>query len=1627
MVFYSFIPSVTQSIKFSAIFAVILEFISGFQIIHIILKTISHFAVENLFLLKIVSKTTQFFTVGFAISNYTQQKGIINTIWICSALYMLILLFLTLTLFLLHLRKKILSQSLIKILSVLLILHSKILFFPIQSFLLSLINFYQDTSCRLITELYCQIGWFVGTVCLCILNFLLAFVKEFIFYQHLKSKDFYACKTNRYHQALILYKLGALLVLLENENLDYLLKANSIFLVVFNSGLLYILYTKLPFYKFSILRITTIMSASSLSLSILSVIQAFVTNSQIQNGIQMIIPIVPFIGAKVGLLMLKRLFEHILKIKSLSPEYAVHFGLLLKELTVKYSSFLTDKPFFPSIHAFTGILAHLNINFTELQSVESNMFEKQKLYQYVIEKLEYCLRRNPSSHIVMIFLTQIYLKKFRNYVKTMDLLKILSKALKPSIHQRIAIDGLNNMLRKIRKIERISENKMLDVDRIFQYKELTNLMRLKMLTETKLHLEFWNNLRIGNIDIKTTIDQNEEIEFLLTTINRQFHKEYTNFQTNFQLPILMYSVYLKALRYLPYEALKYLERFRILVSNYSPENEFNIYSETSAVAIISLESTKAGQIIDVTENIHDLFEINRNDIIGFNFGCFFPQVIANALQTEVLNYIKAPNYRLDKSFKTYGKTSSGRIFEIEAHFQLFSHGGDYNQASIKLKRRSFDQYILLVDFDGTILNYSKDLEEEFGEENVKIQAYKKLQAISPDLDQANKAFNVLYGKVKESIPFTLASSTNEKLEDRKYFSSDTEEPLKINTRITVEDFHIESPGIFSGRDEDTLILSSAKKESHRALISPQGHKSYNFATVASVFSKILGKNNMPVEKAKQVCRDYSKGKTMTLCIRNSASFKHEDRLRGFVQIKKHILDGNLYKIVTITDLKREEVPSDQSDDDSQNNQKSHISFGDDFPVEDERRPTAITVPTIRESHRFRKQTLLANEKKKTIAISTKTHETKKKNLGILTESTRGSVHKEKHFTIKNRTPLDEEIDLSLDYTSKEKRFIRTLKELTNRKKLLPQLKYSMISLLAAFLLVITLASVTFYLSQRSIKEVEKGVKIVNLATQSLINIEKTWGWTTFLYAASVGFGIFSNRTLEVLQGSTKNDALFLSESTKAVRETLSSLHAKDFLKTTFTKNVVMYNPSPLGYLEKTDYDIFSATNYLITKYLSMATYTNLTELSKRDDTIFNLNNTANDYMIKSNLLIDQTDEFLQSLISRNLNTLRIMVIVQSLLLAIIFGLIISIPIIIVRIYHKFFQVLVSIKDDNIQTQINQLNKVQIYFNEEGVPFKTFIKTSYDLIDAKKVENIHVKSKTNLPTKRNKIFTSQKMIYYLLKFTIVSLFFIPPLIGLFYGSLLGSMSSFYLFEEIKDQMGVLGEAMEEANMLVNSFAFAILFGANPLMKIHNLSPYVQLTKSLDIFSTINNKLTHVFLQKENLDTDVVSMLKNDVCSYLSNDLQDPCLTTTKNGLNGLLSVNADYYQTSIYFFNRYQENPTILNALTLSGEYISITTKTLLTLNFSFKFLVDHILAKFERVIDNTLENERIYFGAVCATIAISMIYIYFVLIKKLKRIDFARRKILKIIPFDVVQQNKILSYYLRNSFRKEVDEIKNIL
>ena len=139
---------------------------------------------------------------------------------------------------------------------------------------------------------------------------------------------------------------------------------------------------------------------------------------------------------------------------------------------------------------------------------------------------------------------------------------------------------------------------------------------------------------------------------------------------------------------------------------------------------------------------------------------------------------------------------------------------------------------------------------------------------------------------------------------------------------------------------------------------------------------------------------------------------------------------------------------------------------------------------------------------------------------------------------------------------------------------------------------------------------------------------------------------------------------------------------------------------------------------------------------------------------------------------------------------------------------------------------------------------------------------------------------------------------------------------------------------------------------------------------------------------------------------------------------MLALNEDYLSASQKYVGAFLSNPGLLTLISVALPYLSAVSNLLSTLNVTYPRLIRRIRTGFEDEVSKSLQRELEYFFAVLSVAIVYLLFIYFVPVRRLKRADSSRRKILKVIPLKMIQENKIFSWYLINEFQSEVPSIK---
>ena len=670
------IYQINNALELSLPATIVIEVLSSLQIIYPILQTMYTTDQNRHIILNGLYTIVSFFTDILESKKFLlHTKTLTLVVWSLCAIYLVLQTLSLAYAFFNGVYKRDLSQLVSRFLAIWYLLHSRVIFFHIQMFLTKIINQNENNSeYTLNTQLTSKNTWLAASVVLTILNLSSALIKELLFAQTINETDPYASKTNVYHSIVLIYKILAIFAPIFNSDLAIASKSGSLMHLLFSLSLVYVLYSKMPFYKFKVLKAVTIMTATFLSLSIALIVQVFAEDKQLGNSSQILLVLLPILMVKIFLSTFKILFDRILKTGLTSAEHAIHFALLYQELTFeRKESSVLDKSFFPDLEVMHGALSRQNINPLALIDKEDEANRADaifKLYAYILEKLQAYASSSQKPQVLLLYMARKYLKELDNLPKCIELIHRV-ETLRPFILNRAIILDLYTQIEKGYGRKHIEAGKSLGLYEYINYSEQTSSMKTKMIEEIEKHISFWTKIKSNNIDVKHTACEAEEIDTLSSKIQNLYHTNFKDCDHRFPVPFLIYGLYLHIVRNRSYEAVLFIKKFKSTFHIHDVKCDLDIYNGTSASIVISLDKKRLGEVTRATASIQSVYGISRTSLIGNNFGSLFPSMLAKTFHQLIQQYTTSFNSKLNHSYRTYGRMANGHIIEIDVSFHLY--------------------------------------------------------------------------------------------------------------------------------------------------------------------------------------------------------------------------------------------------------------------------------------------------------------------------------------------------------------------------------------------------------------------------------------------------------------------------------------------------------------------------------------------------------------------------------------------------------------------------------------------------------------------------------------------------------------------------------------------------------------------------------------------------------------------------------------------------------------------------------------------------------------------------------------------------------------------------------------------
>ena len=305
-----------------------------------------------------------------------------------------------------------------------------------------------------------------------------------------------------------------------------------------------------------------------------------------------------------------------------------------------------------------------------------------------------------------------------------------------------------------------------------------------------------------------------------------------------------------------------------------------------------------------------------------------------------------------------------------------------------------------------------------------------------------------------------------------------------------------------------------------------------------------------------------------------------------------------------------------------------------------------------------------------------------------------------------------------------------------------------------------------------------------------------------------------------------------------------------------------------------------------------------------------------------------------------------------------------------------------------------------------------------------------KSKSGKIYKKNSAFTTRDdrfflrgLVSYLARYVTTSFLFITIPSVFFLVSLVDSIDTFHILDELDDKLSTTTNVAYQSRILMTNYYISAVFQDTDSIMIRNQLPSAQLSSNLQLMKSAHEKVIYEFVQIDQVVSDPVSdqILQDTICSLLPSQTESSlgsCQIATQEENGGLLSVDTNFVSTMSYYVQSYQDSPAAMNSSSVIDTFYSDVEPIVVTIENGYQFLTEHVRTISQAQIDDFFQKQIYLFAGIIIAIVVSAIAVNVLSIRKFNFVDMGRGRILKTIPYKIISESKALEFYLNRDFEK---------
>lgn len=1034
----------------------------------------------------------------------------------------------------------------------------------------------------------------------------------------------------------------------------------------------------------------------------------------------------------------------------------------------------------------------------------------------------------------------------------------------------------------------------------------------------------------------------------------------------------------------------------------SIHNKLHVYRDvmdvvtgTSAVIVASVEPDKIGKVIDASSSVKELFGTTKQALIGSNVGVVLPNIVS-AKHNDLIRggHHKLLNEKnIQHSIVSYAKTLHDEYFRVQVtlHVSPLTHKG-LNLVAYIRKMADYEP-LMIIDMKGNIVEYSKDLGFTFN--LFTKRGFLKIENLCPSFKKINHAFATIHNDDSEGNSGTVKQKIleNENFVENNNMTS----PLSpTNQRL------------FSGSmDNETMLFQPLRNPSER--VHPAD---------PTIAFPVLG--SMSMEEAQEIWESYSRN------VKDLSYFPSSDKnseVKYKTEIEPFFFDKKWYKIVKIKNLNRsyhEKTDTREAANyiPKQNLVSIHDGFADEFPDDEEKTENDGGGQTT-DSHRnlFTRRGG-GQDTRRVIATQIITLAKQAYSNDLSSEDEENGNQNMKKLSNKSRSVITSQTSQKL--TSQRVTDSLKIEKQSPSSKLVISMVYF------AILVIIISICVHLIYTKRSLTEMQSSITLTQIVNTRLAKTIISWQAMLVLFSRAVQLRPIDYRVPQ-FQALAISSSLDVIENARELAEQLDRFQKKEIVEALYAKTVNFWDPRDNTLFNDHAIDQFNANQVLLSYYMEMGRYKgSYLNLNSSRKFLFSINNTANDYLITLDRSIHDLANFFTETKNMNVKLLKVITAIEILSVLSPLILLFVILTIVIKTYSKLFHAICKINDQSLSKRIKQLEDISKLFDEN---------LEDDVSCFNKFKSQGFRSVPNFAPKKpisanySRAFKIKNITVHLLKYITIAAVLIIIVIVLVAISLHRSIDDLEILQSINKKTVTVYSLSSQIRTLLPAFYFDIIFYNSTNYKIYNGAPSDALALHLETLDNSNNILLKTLVDSNNEISDpvIVDILNGDVCKYVSTEYIPNCLIGTKGRSYGLLGFNAYYAQTCTVMKDWINTpNQTFAQGSTASGVYSTRNNNTNFALFDAYDYITNYLVGSFLEAIEEDKNEMQSMFYQNLAAVLVSMFLIRVFVITKLQVFDLGIRRILRIIPYSIIEENKVMMVFLNKTFQEELKALKQL-